>query len=121
MDRHASTIVFKKAEASIPEEEKHPFAIGSWFTLYQGDGRPRSAILCFEPEPKRAKDIERFEVILNKGRACRVLKTPTPLDADGKIFIRIYDIFGDETTVLVTDDREEITMVAARYTRYNLV
>ena len=95
--------------------------VGSWFNLYQGNGPPRTAIRCYEPKPKRAKDIKKSDVLLNQGSACRVLETPFPKDADGEIFIYVYDIFGDEMDVFVTDDMEKITMCATWHTRYFVV
>lgn len=121
MDPCSSTIFLTKAEPSFAEEEEEPLDIGSWLTLYQGDGPPRTAILCFEPKTKRAKDIKEGDVILNDGNPYRVLNAPGLPDADGEISIHAYDIFADEVTDCITDDTEEITIVATWQTRYSVV
>lgn len=120
MDPCSSTIFLTKAEPSFAEEEEEPLDIGSWLTLYQGDGPPRTAILCFEPKTKRAKDIKEGDVILNDGNPYRVLNAPGLPDADGEISIHAYDIFADEVTDCITDDTEEITIVATWQTRYSV-
>lgn len=121
MDPCSSTIFLTKAEPSFAEDEEEPLDIGSWLTLYQGDGPPRTAILCFEPKTKRAKDIKEGDVILSDGNPYRVLNAPGLPDADGEISIHAYDIFADEVTDCITDDTEENTIVATWQTRYSVV
>lgn len=103
------------------EIEEGPLNIGSWLTLYQGDGPPVIAIRCFEPKPKRAKDIKKGDVIPGNGSPGRVLDDPDPPDVEGEVFINIYNIFGDETTLFITDDAEEITICTTRRQRYVVV
>ncbi len=121
MDSYTSTNPFAKTEPSIAEDEEEALGIGSWLTLYQGDGPPRTAIRCFEPKPKRAEDLKKGDVILNNCSACRVLDAPNPPGDDGEMLIDIHDIFSDERTIYITDDEEEITLVATSQTRYLVV
>ena len=123
MDPRASTIYLTKSRPPSveDEDEAEPLEIGTWLTLYQGDGPPRTAILCFEPKPKMAREIKKGDVIHDHGSPCRVLDAPGSADADGEILIKVFDIFADETTDFITDDTEQITMVATWRTRYYVV
>ena len=121
MDPSTSNFFLTKVEPSIAEHEEQPLDVGSWFTLYTGDGPLRTAIRCFEPKPKLAKDIKEGDVVLYQGNACRVLRTTRQRDAKGAVTIHVYDIFGEKTTVFTRTDLEEITMVVTRYTRYLMV
>ncbi len=121
MDPQSSTIFLTKAEPSSVEDEEEPLEIGSWLTLYQGDGPPRTAILCYEPKPKMAKEIKKGDVILDNGSPCRVLDAPDSADAHGEILIKVFDIFADEATDFITDSTEQVTMVATWRTRYYVV
>lgn len=120
-DPRTSTILLTKAKPSSARDEEGPLDLGSWLTPYQGDDPPRTAILCFEPKPKVAKDIKKFDVILDNGSPCRVLDAPYSAGADGEILIKVYDIFANEATDFITDDIKGITMVATRLTRYYVV
>ena len=121
MDSRTSDIYLTKAKPSSAEDEAEPLDIGSWLTPYQGDDPPRTAILCFEPKPKLAKEIKKGDVILNTGSPCRVLDAPCSAYADGEILIKVHNIFANEATEFVTEDIEEITMVVTRQTRYYVV
>ena len=121
MDPDASTIFFTKADPSTIEDEEEPLEIGSWLTLYEGDGPPRTAIKCFEPDPKPAKEIVTGDVVLNTGTPYKVLEDPGPPNADGKILLKVRDIFTDEVVDLSFAAEEDITMVAASTTRYSVV
>lgn len=121
MDPHASTIFLTKADPSTIEDEEEPLEIGSWLTLYEGEGPPRTAIKCFEPEPKPAKELVTGDVVLNLGTPYRVLEDPGPPDADGGILLKVRDIFADEAVDLPLSAEEDITMVAASTTRYYVV
>ena len=121
MDSRTSDIYLTKAKPSSAEDEAEPLDIGSWLTPYQGDDPPRTAILCFEPKPKLAKEIKKGDVILNTGSPCRVLDAPCSAYADGEILIKVHNIFANEATEFVTEDIEEITMVVTRQTRYCVV
>lgn len=121
IDTRASTILLAKAEPSSTVVEEEPLEIGSWLTLYQGDGPPRTAIRCFEPKPKRANELKEGDVILDIGSPCRVLDTPGPPGADGGTPVQVYDIVAEEVINLVIDDAEEMTMVTTWTTRYRVV
>ena len=121
MDPHASTIFLTKADPSNIEDEEEPLEIGSWLTLYEGDGPPRTAIKCFEPEPKPAKELRTGDVVLDLGTPYRVLEDSDLPDADGKILLNVRDIFADEVVDLPFGAEEDITMVAASTTRCYVV
>lgn len=103
------------------KDDEEPLDIKSWLTLYQGDGPPRTAISCFEPKPNRAKDIRKGDVFLNIGSPRRVLKAPSPPDADGEVLIKVYDIAADETTDFIKDTIEDTMTCTTRHMRYSVV
>lgn len=120
MDPSTPTSLSQVVKSPQARDEDEPLELGSWFTLYESDGSPRSVIRSLEPNPKQAKDIKAGDVILYQGNACVVSGTPSQ-HADGKISINVYDVFSDVETAFNTKDVEEIAMVLTQVMRYSMV
>ena len=121
-DTRASIISPSKPEpSSSTAAEDEPLELGSWLTLHQGDGPPRTAIRCFEPKPKRARELQPGDVFLDLGAPCRVVDTPGSPDASGLVALKVWDLFAAEEIKLVAVGEEEMTMVATVRARYGVV
>lgn len=120
MDPSTPNRIPQVVESPTAQDENEPLELGSWFTLYESDGSPRSVIQSFEPNSKRAKDIEAGDVILYQGNPCVVSGTPSQR-ANGKVSINVYDVFSDVEMGFTTKDVEEITMVVTQHIKYYVV
>ena len=127
MDPDATTIFLAKVDpssssSSIIDEAKGPLELFSWLQLQQSDdGPPRTAIKSNPPTSKCARDLAPGDVILDHGAPCRVLHFPGPADADGKLLLKVWNIYNNEAIDVSAGVDEEVTMVATRVTRYYVV